>query len=76
MAGKPGKSGGSRPGSGRKAQWFRATHGESLIMERETIGLEIHKPVWWRVLSISENEIKFQHNNDIIVIRRPDKCEN
>lgn len=75
MAGKKGMKGanlgGSRPGSGRNAKWFRAEKDEKLICEIETIGGEIQKPVWWNVLSISENEIEFQHDDDIIVIRRP-----
>lgn len=34
-------------------------------------GGNIHSPQLWNVLSISEDEIEFQHGNDIIVIRRP-----
>ena len=77
MAGKKGMKGenlgGSRPGAGRNAKWFRAQKGEKLRCEIETIGGEIQNQVWWNVLSISEDEIEFQHGNDIIVIRRPAK---
>lgn len=76
MAGKKGMKGenlgGSRPGSGRSAKWFKTEKGESLICEQETIGGEIRRPELWKVLSVSENEIEFQHGNDIIVIRRPE----
>ena len=76
MPGKPGMTGeglgGSRPGAGRKAVWFKAKRGEIFTFERETIGEEIHQPELWTVLSVSENEIEFQTRHDIIVIRRPD----
>lgn len=64
--------GGSRPGAGRKAVWFKAERGESLMTERETIGGEIREPELWTVLSVSVDEIEFQCDDDIIVIRRPD----
>ena len=74
MAGRKGMKGenlgGSRPGSGRQAKWFRAEKSESLIVERETIGGLIQQPELWKVLSVSENEIEFQCGDDIIVIRR------
>ena len=74
MAGRKGMKGenlgGSRPGAGRNAKWFRAQKDEKLRCEIETIGGEIQEPVWWNVLSISEDEIEFQCGNDIIVIRR------
>ena len=80
MAGRKGMKGenlgGSRPGAGRNAKWFRAQIGEKLRCEIETIGGEIQNPVWWNVLSISEDEIEFQHGNDIIGIRRPAKFPN
>lgn len=62
--------GGARPGAGRKAVWFKAQRGEKLIIERETIGGLIQQPELWTVLSVSENEIEFQINNNIIVIRK------
>ena len=75
MPGKPGKSGGSRPGAGRKAVWFKAERGESLMAERETIGGEICQPERWTVLSVSVDEIEFQCGNDIIIIRKPESDE-
>lgn len=71
MAGVKGKSGGARSGAGRPLEKFTARKDEFFIMERESIGESIHPPELWRVLSISENEIEFQHGNDIVVIRRP-----
>lgn len=77
MPGKAGMKGenlgGSRPGSGRKAKWFKGERGQTFIMERETIGgQKFFKPELWRVLSVSEDEIEFQYGDDIIVIRKPE----
>lgn len=76
MPGKPGMKGenlgGSRPGAGRKAVWFKAQRGESFAFERETIGGEIRKPELWTVLSVSVDEIEFQCGDDIIVLRKPE----
>jgi hypothetical protein len=76
MPGKPGMKGenlgGSRPGAGRKAVWFKAQRGEGFVAERETIGGEICKPELWTVLSVSVDEIEFQCGDDIIVIRKPE----
>lgn len=76
MPGKKGMKGeslgGSRPNAGRKANRFIVERGETVIFERETIGVEIHKPQLWQVLSVSYDEIEFQCGNDIFVIRKPD----
>ena len=65
-------SGGARPGAGRPRTLFTARTGDVYIMERESLGVEIHPPQLWRVLSVSEDEIEFQSGNDIIVLRLPD----
>ncbi len=80
MPGKPGMKGenlgGSRPGAGRKAVWFKAKHGEKIIFERETIGVQkFFKPELWTVLSVSEDEIEFQIGDDIIVLRKPNEYD-
>jgi len=80
MPGKKGMTGenlgGSRPGAGRKAVWFKAQRGEKLIMERETIGgQKFFKPELWTVLSVSEDEIECQIGDDIIVIRKPNEYD-
>ena len=76
MPGKVGMKGenlgGSRPGAGRKAKWFKAEKGQSFMMERETIGGIIQQPQLWTILSVSEDEIEFQCGDDIIVIRLPE----
>lgn len=66
--------GGQRPGAGRP-KLFQASRNQYLILERETIGGEIRKPELVRVLSVSNNEIELQTNNDIIVLRFPDDNE-
>ncbi len=64
-------SGGARPGSGPKRRYSpRFMHGESLIMEREEIGGEIHPPVLVTVIGVSRDELELQAGNEIIVIRR------
>lgn len=79
MPGKPGMKGeglgGRREGAGRPKEWFQARKGQQLIVERETIGGEICKPEFWTVLSVSEREIEFQIDNDIIVIHWPEEDE-
>ena len=76
MPGKKGMKGeslgGVRLNAGRKANRFIVERGETVVFERETIGVEIHKPQLWRVLSVSYDEIEFQRGNDIFVIRKPD----
>ena len=82
MPGKKGMKGeslgGVRLNAGRKANRFIVERGETVVFERETIGVEIHKPQLWRVLSVSYDEIEFQCGNDILcgndifVIRKPD----
>jgi hypothetical protein len=66
--------GGQRPGAGRP-KLFQATKGNYLVLERETIGGEIRKPELVKVLSVSNNEIELQVENDIIVLRMPNEGE-
>lgn len=67
-------SGGSRPGAGRKRSRLNLPRGTVLIMERESLGVEIHAPQLWHVKSVSEDEIEFQSGDDIIVLRLPDNA--
>ena len=69
-------SGGPRPGAGRKRSRLNLPRGTVLIMERESLGVEIHPPQLWHVLSVAEGEIEFQSGDDIIVLRLPDSEEN
>lgn len=69
-------SGGKRPGAGRPRKvWNSGGRGTHWVMERETIGGSVHRPQMWVILSISDDEIEFQCDNDIIVLRKPDDYE-
>lgn len=82
MAGKrgmnrDGRMGGARtPKGGRpKTEYkFKATKGQTLIIERETIGGEIAQPEAWVFLECSEGgrEMTLQRNNEILTIRHPE----
>jgi hypothetical protein len=66
-------SGGRREGAGRpRAKWNSGGPGSAWVMERQTIGGDIHAPQLWRVLAVGMDEIEFQCGDDIIVLRRPD----
>lgn len=68
-------SGGARLGAGRPKSTVKLRKGGSVIVERETIGGEFHKPELWRIISIGGDDgniIEFQAGNDIIVFRPPD----
>lgn len=63
-------------GAGRPHIHFTVSHGQTLLMERQTMGLDINeRREGWTVLNISRGEIEFQCGNDIIVIRVPDDDE-
>ena len=71
MAGTKGKSGGTRPGSGRPVL-FGAKFGDYLILQRSTIaGVEFkeYTPVLGRVCDINKNEITIQIDDEILTIR-------
>jgi len=70
-------SGGPRPGAGRPRIYGPTfQHGETLVLERETIGGEIHPPILVTVIGVGSDELELQDGDDIIVIRRPDSNVN
>ena len=46
------------------------------MLERETIGGEIHPPILVTVIGVGSDELELQDGDDIIVIRRPDSNVN
>lgn len=63
-------------GAGRPTIKFTVRHGQKLLMERQTMGMDINeRREVWTVLNISRDEIEFQCDNDIIVVRVPDENE-
>ena len=68
--------GGSGRGQGRKPEIAKLRKGDTIIVERETMGGLIQQPQRWQVLSIGGDDgniIEFQSGDDIIVFRPPDE---
>ncbi len=64
-------SGGPRPGAGRpRVNGPTFQHGETLLLERETIGGVIYPPQLATVIGVGDDELELQVGDEIIVIRR------
>lgn len=57
---------------GRPRQKFTVRKGDTLLIERETIGEKIYPAQVGTVLSVQADELEIQAGNDIYVIRTPE----
>lgn len=68
------RRGGARPGAGRKLISAKLEKGAFYVVERKTIGGEIHPPQLWQVIAVGGDDgaiIEFQSGDDIVTIRLP-----
>jgi len=67
--------GGPREGAGRKPEIGKLRKGQWIVVERQTLGGEIHEPQMWQVVAIGGDDgtlIEFQSGDDIITFSPPD----